>query len=78
MTSPRNPAHPVLEGCRHPPSPHHELEGVQFRDQKEIESQEDLAIVVRDLADLFYETFVDGLDSSEREEPSDGLTMPDD
>lgn len=57
---------------------HDELEGVQFRDQKEIENQEDMAIVVRSLADVFYENFSDGLDVGEREEPSPGLVVPDD
>ncbi|MFA9517306.1 hypothetical protein ACERIT_08830 [Halopenitus sp. H-Gu1] len=56
---------------------HDELEGVQFRDQQTIENQEDMAIVVRDLADTFYENFSDGLDVGEREEPSPGLTIPD-
>lgn len=57
---------------------HDTLKGVQFRTQKEIENQEDMAIVVRDLADTFYENFSDGLDVGEREEPSPGLTIPDD
>ena len=57
---------------------HDELEGVQFRTQREIENQEDLAIVVRELADLFYEDFSADLDVDEREEPSPGLTVPDD
>lgn len=57
---------------------HDELEGVQFRDQREIENQEDMAIVVRELADVFYDKFADDLDIDEREEPSPGLTIPDD
>lgn len=57
---------------------HDTLEGVQFRDQREIENQEDMTIVVRDLADMFYENFSDGLDVGEREEPSPGLVVPDD
>lgn len=57
---------------------HDTLEGVQFRDQKEIENQEHMAIVVRELADLFYAEFSDGLDVESRDEPSPGLTIPDD
>jgi len=57
---------------------HDTLEGVQFRDQQTIENQEDMAIVVRSLADTFYNEFSDGLDVDEREEPSPGLTIPDD
>ena len=57
---------------------HDSLEGVQFRDQREIESQQNMAIVVRDLADTFYNDFSDDLDVDEREEPSPGLTIPDD
>jgi hypothetical protein len=57
---------------------HDTLEGVQFRTQKEIENQQDMAIVVRDLADKFYNDFSDDLDADEREEPSPGLVVPDD
>ncbi|MFC7238921.1 hypothetical protein ACFQS4_11910 [Saliphagus sp. GCM10025317] len=57
---------------------HDTLEGVQFRDQREIEHQEDMAIVVRSLADAFYNEFSDNLAVEEREEPSPGLTVPDD
>lgn len=57
---------------------HDEFEGVQFRDQQTIENQEDMAIVVRELADTFYSEFADGLDGDEREEPSPGLSIPDD
>lgn len=57
---------------------HDTLEGVQFRTQKGIETQEDMAIVVRELADVFYDEFADGLNVGEREEPNPGLTIPDD
>jgi len=57
---------------------HDELEGVQFRDQKAIENQQDMAIIVRELADVFYENFSDGIDADKCEEPSPGLTIPDD
>lgn len=33
---------------------HDDLEGVQFRDQMEVDSEEDLAIVVREFADVYY------------------------
>lgn len=33
---------------------HDELEGVQFREQMEVDSEEDLAIVVREFADVYY------------------------
>lgn len=56
---------------------HDELEGVQFRGQREIEHQEDMAIVVRDLADKFYDEFSDGIDIESRDEPSPRLTIPD-
>lgn len=54
------------------------IEGVQCCDQTEIESQQDMAIIVRDLADVFYDEFSDGLDVGEREEHSSGLVVPDD
>ncbi len=57
---------------------HDTLEGVQFRIQTEVENQEDMAIVVRDLADKFYDEFSDDLDVESREEPAPGLTIPDD
>lgn len=57
---------------------HDTLEGVQLRTQAEIEEQQDMAIVVRELADIFYENFSEGLDVDEREEPSPGLVIPDD
>lgn len=57
---------------------HGELEGVQFRDQKEIKNQQDMAIIVRELADVFYEQFSDGVDVESRDEPSPGLVVPDD
>lgn len=57
---------------------HDELEGVQFRDQTEVENQEGMALVVRELADVFYDNFSDNFDLDEREEPSPGLTLPDD
>ena len=41
---------------------HDTLEGVQFRDQKEIENQADMAIIVHELADVFSENFSDNLD----------------
>lgn len=56
---------------------HDAMEGKQFRTQKEIKNQEDMAIVVRELADLFYENFSEDLDIGEREEPSPGLAIPD-
>ncbi|MDT3434251.1 hypothetical protein [Haloarcula sp. 1CSR25-25] len=57
---------------------HDELEGVRFRDQKQIENQKDMTIVVRDLADIFYEKPSDDVDVKSREEPSSGLVVPDD
>lgn len=36
---------------------HDELEGVQFRDQRDIESVDKMSIVVRDLADRYYEEY---------------------
>lgn len=36
---------------------HDELEGVQFRTQKEIESIDEIPIVVRELADHYYEEY---------------------
>lgn len=57
---------------------HDDLEGVQFRDQQEIEEETDIAIVVRDLADRFYEQFAGDLDVGPREEPEPGLSLPED
>lgn len=57
---------------------HDEFEGVQFRDQAEIESEEDIAIVVRELADTFYSEFATDIDTDERDDPSPGLVAPDD
>lgn len=36
---------------------HDELEGVQFRNQLEIQDQDNVELVVRELADQFYEQF---------------------
>ena len=41
---------------------HDSLEGVQFRDQSEIEAAEKMPIVLRKLADVFYEPFADDLE----------------
>ena len=54
---------------------HDELEGMQFRDQREIETQSELPVVIRELADRFYEEFSDGLERGERESPDPGLTV---
>lgn len=48
---------------------HDTLEDVQFRSQKKIENREYRAIVVRGLADTFYNDFSGGLGVGEREEP---------
>ena len=39
---------------------HDELEGVQFRTQMEIESVDEMPIVVRELADVYYEEYATG------------------
>jgi hypothetical protein len=57
---------------------HDEFEGVQYRDQVEVETEADVAIVVRGLADTFYEEFADDIDTDERDEPTPGLVAPDD
>lgn len=41
---------------------HDSLGGVQFRDQSEIEAAEKMPIVLRELADVFYEPFADDLE----------------
>lgn len=38
---------------------HDDLEGVQLREQMEVDSKEDLAIVVRELADTYYAEYAD-------------------
>lgn len=58
-------------------SSHDDLEGVQFRDQREVETQADLELVVRELADQFYNEY----QTCTRGEGSDanggsGLTVP--
>lgn len=57
---------------------HDELQGVQFREQKEIANEQDVASVVRALVDLFYSDF-GGEDStrSQRSKPTPGLVLPD-
>lgn len=58
---------------------HDSLEGVQFRDQREIESKEDMAIVMRELADRFYEDYAPGdIKADSRPEASPGVRVPDD
>jgi len=57
---------------------HDSLEGVQFRDQMEIETQSEMPVVVRELADRFYDEFPDGIEKEERESPEPGLTVPED
>lgn len=47
---------------------HDELEGVQFREQMKIAEIDDMAIVVRELADVFYEDFA-GEDTSRKALP---------
>lgn len=36
---------------------HDELEGVQFRNQREIESIDEMPLLVRELADVYYEEY---------------------
>jgi len=55
---------------------HDELKGMQFRDQREIETQSEMPVVVRELADRFYEDFADDIEKEERESPEPGLTVP--
>jgi hypothetical protein len=57
---------------------HEEFDGVQYRDQVEVETEADVAIVVRDLADTFYSEFATDIDTDERDEPTPGLVAPDD
>lgn len=56
---------------------HDTLEGVQYRNQVEIESAEDMLVVVRNLVDEFYEEFAGNIETDERESPEPGLTVPD-
>lgn len=55
---------------------HDELEGMQFCDQYEIESESEMPVVVREIADRFYDEFSDGLEE-EREGSEPVLTVPD-
>lgn len=57
---------------------HDTLEGVQFRDQAEIESVEEMPVVVRELVDVFYEQYSESVEKDERESPEPGLTVPED
>lgn len=57
---------------------HEEFDGVQYRDQVEVETEADVAIAVRDLADTFYSEFATDIDTDERDEPTPGLVAPDD
>jgi hypothetical protein len=57
---------------------HDELEGVQFREQKQVADAQDVASVVRALADLFYSDFGGDSTRSRRPEPSPGIVLPDD
>ena len=55
---------------------HDELEGVQFRMQREIESKEDAAIVVRELIDVCYQDYADDIDIGSIDGVSAGVTVP--
>ena len=57
---------------------HDSLEGVQFCDQMEIESAEEMPVVVRELVDVCYEQYGDDIEMEERESVEPGLTVPDD
>lgn len=56
---------------------HDELEGAQFRDQYEIETESEMPVVVRETADQFYEEFSEGRGAGKREEPEPVLTASD-
>lgn len=55
---------------------HDDLEGVQFRTQSEIESKEDVAIVVRELIDVCYQDYADDIDVDSSSDPTTGVTVP--
>jgi hypothetical protein len=57
---------------------HDTLEGVQYRDQMEIESAEEMPVVVRELVDVCYEQYAEDIEMEERESPEPGLTVPED
>lgn len=50
----------------------------RFRFVVDCLEQEDMAFVVRELADIFYSDFSDNIGVDERDESSPGLTVPDD
>ena len=57
-------------------SRHDDLKGVQFRKQKEIESKDDVALVVRELIDVCYRDYADEIDVDATSEPTTGVTVP--